>query len=1481
MIALDRFSPATRRWFTNTFAKPTAVQDQGWGPIIDEDNTLLLAPTGSGKTLAAFLACLDRLFQLPVDAEPGVRVLYVSPLKALVYDIERNLRAPLVGIANAATLEGQSVRPIRVDIRTGDTSQRDRRLQAKNPADILVTTPESLYLILGSNARATLSSVQTVIIDEIHVMAGTKRGVHLALSLERLSAHATKDPQRIGLSATQRPLDEIARYLGGPRKVEVIDTSEPPNLSLEIVVPVVDMENPTSAELGPSGDGERQLVGGKKRSGEIGFAEDFGDKPGPKKKSHGMWPTIYPKLLQLIREHRTTIVFTNSRILCERLSQRLNEMAGEELVRAHHGSISHHQRAVIEEALKAGQLPAIVATSSLELGIDMGTVDLVVLVESPGSVARGLQRVGRAGHGVGQRSEGRIFPKFRGDLVEAAVVADHMRQGKIETTTVPRNCLDVLSQQIVAMCGVASWKVDELIALIRKAYPYNELTDGLFHSVLDMLSGRYPSDAFSELAPRINWDRTKDTLTARRGAKMLSLLNAGTIPDRGLYGVFLVGEGPRLGELDEEMVYESRKGDLIILGASTWRIEDITRDKVVVSPAPGQPGRLPFWHGEKPGRPIELGRSIGAFLRELSAQKPKKAAAWLRERAPLDELAAGNLLAYVAEQREHTGTLPTDRSITVEAFRDELGDWRVCILTPYGSRVHAPWGLALQSVLEQRAGYAVNALWTDDGIAIRFADVEELPSLDILMLDPEDIENLVVEQLRYSALFATRFRENAARALLLPRRRFDGRTPLWSQRLKAQNLMAVAGKYPAFPLILETYRECLQEVFDLPALTEILRGIRSREIQVHEVETPRPSPFARSLVFAYVAAFMYDGDAPLAERKAMALTLDRNLLRELLGQEELRELLDPDSVDAVEEELQWRTEDRRARHADGVHDLLRRLGDLSTDELVDRSREDPHPWLLSLESERRIVPIRIAGVERWIAAEDAGRYRDALGIPLPPGLPAAFLEPSEAPLEGLILRWARTHGPFLVGPVADRFGLPAGAVDAILRALEATDQVLRGDIRPGGTQTEWCHPEVLRRLRRRSLAALRSEVAPVESEVYARFLMDWHGIGGRRTSMNRLQEVLDQLEGVPVPYSMLETQILPARIPDFRPQMLDELGATGAVVWIGHGPLGPRDGKVALYRRERIPLLMLKSVIPKGMLDAELDPTAVLRSRIHQHLLDRGASFMVELQRAAGNPPTAEFNGALWDLAWAGIITNDTFQPLRGVNKKVRKNARRANWTAGGRWSLVADLIGDEVNETAQAHARAMLLLDRYGIASREGAKADGLQGGFSVVYPVLRAMEESGRARRGWFVEGLTGAQFALPGAVDRLRACRTPSNDVVVLAATDPANPWGNLLSWPDSVDDGKPRRIAGAKVICVGGAPVIYEQKGGKSLVTFPTREPEHLSLAIAALVADRGTGYRTIRVDKIDGVPANRSVHAPLFVAAGFAEDYKGLERVRQR
>ena len=1004
---LESFTPQVRDWFTRSFERPTEAQDQAWPAIAAGENVLVSAPTGSGKTLAAFLWGLDRLVAEP--AEPRrTRLVYVSPLKALSYDVEKNLRAPLKGIGGDVT----------VAIRTGDTPQRERQAMLRTPPDVLITTPESLYLMLTSRAREFLVDTEWVIVDEIHAVARTKRGAHLALTLERLEELAGRPLQRIGLSATQRPLEEVGRFLAGAgRECRVVDTGVRKPLDLKIRVPVENMSEPDAHDVTDA------AVGG------VGTAAGGGDLVGsglaateaPPTTQRSIWPAIYPELLALVREHRSTIIFVNNRRGAERLAVRLNELAAEEdgaaggdepsyIARAHHGSLAREERLVVEDLLKSGELPCLVATSSLELGIDMGAVDLVIQVESPKSVTAGLQRIGRAGHNVGDVSRGRIFPKFRADLLECAVVAKRMRDGDIEPTVVPRNPLDVLAQQIVAMTAPGDeLKVPALHETIRRAYPFAELSRELLDSVLDMLDGRYPSEEFAELRPRIVWDRVEDTIRARKGARQLAVTNAGTIPDRGLYGVHLP-DGRRVGELDEEMVYEARPGQTFLLGASTWRIEEITRDRVIVTPAPGAPGAVPFWRGEGVGRPKELGEAIGAFSREAVDQDPAELAAGY----DLDERAARNLSAFLREQRDATRVVPSDRTIVIERFRDEIGDWRLCVLSPFGGRVHSAWALALSARIRDEFGLESDAIWSDDGIIVHLPDSDEPPGAELVMVEPDMLEELVVKELSGSALFGARFRENAARALLLPRAYPGKRTPLWQQRLKAQSLLEVAKRYGQFPIVLETYRECLRDVLDLPGLEELLRGLHTRELSLVEVETQRASPFASSLLFDYVATYMYEGDTPNAERRAAALSLDRDLLRELLGQEELRELIDPAALEEVEADLQRLSERTRAANADSLHDVLRAVGDLTVAEAQERCLEAvaARRILSDLEKTRRAVRMRIGGEERWIASEDAGLYRDALGAVPPGGLPAAFLEEVDEPLARLARRYARTHGPF-------------------------------------------------------------------------------------------------------------------------------------------------------------------------------------------------------------------------------------------------------------------------------------------------------------------------------------------------------------------------------------------------------------------------------------------------------------------------------------
>ncbi|MFN2628988.1 MAG: DEAD/DEAH box helicase [Gaiellaceae bacterium] len=1408
MDALAVFGPATRAWFEQAFAAPTPAQALGWPVIATGANTLIQAPTGSGKTLAAFLYAIDRL-----SAEPrqGLRVLYVSPLKALNYDVERNLRGPLAGLRSEVS----------VAVRTGDTPAKDRQAMLRKPPDILITTPESLFLLLTSQGREMLKSVETLILDEVHAVAGTKRGSHLSLSVERLERLTERPVQRIGLSATQRPLEEIGRFVSGGRAIELVDAGVAKELDLQVVVPLEDLREPGSGAPGGAG-----VVG-----------------TGAEGAGSSIWPSIYPEILRLVREHRSTIVFVNNRRLAERLALRLNELAEEDVARAHHGSLAREQRVEIEELLKRGAIPCLVATSSLELGIDMGAVDLVVQVESPKSVARGLQRIGRAGHELHAVSKGRIFPKFRADLLEAAVVVGLMREGRIEETVVPRNPLDVLAQQIVAICAEEEIEVADLHHLVRGAYPFADLSRQQLENVLDMLAGRYPSDEFAELRPRIIWDRTAGVVRGRAGARRLAVTNAGTIPDRGLYGVHLVDGGGRVGELDEEMVYEARAGQVFLLGASSWRIEEITRDRVLVSPAPGVPGAVPFWKGEGVGRPYELGEEIGKFSRQVVAWSERSALTNLTARG-LDDRAARNLWTFLQEQQAATGTVPSDRTVVIERFRDEIGDWRVCILTPFGARVHAPWALALAARLRESLGLEVQSIWSDDGIALHLPDADMPPPTESLLLERDELDELVVAEVGQSALFGARFRENAARALLIPRRRPGERTPLWQQRLKAQGLLQVARRYGSFPIILETYRECLQDVFDLPALKRLLTGIATREIDVVDVESTSASPYSASLLFDYIATYMYEDDTPPAERRAQALSLDRDLLRELLGQEELRNLLDRAAIEEVERQLRG-----APRTSEELHDLLRLRGDLRSGEY------DPGLAGLLLR-ERRALLVRLAGEERLIAAEDAGRYRDAFGIMPPGGLPEAFLESPEDPLLTVIRRYARGRGPFTTAQAAGRYGID---LEPALRELERREELVRGELRPGGTEREWCDPDVLRRLRRASLAALRREVEPAEQAALGRFLPHWHGIDRRAT----LREALVPLHGLALPVSLWESEVLKRRVPGYRPELLDQLCASGEVVWVGAGL-----DRVAIYFREDAPVL--------GRPAAATPPEGPAHEQVRA-VLSSSAEFWYDLVAATGLDE-AEVLPALWELVWAGEVTNDAWQPLRAgrryhaqrPSQRPRRFSRqRAAVTTAtqGRWSLAGRLFPGRPDRRALAE----LLLERQGIVTRDGVRGEGIPGGYGAVYAELRALETLGTCRRGYFVEGLGGAQFALPGGVERLRELRPADGEApepLVLAAADPAQPYGAAISWPRRAG-ARAARVAGAHVVLLGGEAVLFVERGGRSLVPLRDPDEEWLRPALAALVEHvRRGGAKRLAVERFDGAPVVESEAMPLLLEAGF-------------
>ena len=1530
MEALDFAQAPVRAWFGAAFARgPTGAQTQAWPVIAGGDSTLLLAPTGSGKTLAAFLVALDRLMFEPEDGRAaGCRVLYVSPLKALGVDVERNLRAPLAGIRATAERLGHPVRVPSIGVRSGDTPQNERQRMVRRPPDILITTPESLYLMLTSSAQTILRSVDTVIVDEIHALVASKRGAHLFLSLERLEELRRQDglppTQRVGLSATQRPLDEIARLLGGgeihqeawrPRPVTVVDAGKKKRLDLTIEVPVEDMARLSDEAVPVEAPAPLEEPAPWEDSGEDPFAHAFdapeGASPalapwsdqldpvpsGPAAQpetQRSIWPSIHPRLVELIRAHTSTLVFVNSRRLAERLAAAINEVAGEELCLAHHGSLSKSARAEVEDRLKRGQLPALVTTSSLELGIDMGAIDLVVQIEAPPSVASGMQRIGRANHDVGGVSKGIVFPKFRGDLLACAAVGARMLEGEVEQTRYPRNPLDVLAQQVVAIVSEGEGIGEQaLFELVRRAAPFAELPEASFRGVLDMLSGRYPSEEFAELRPRLTWDRMEGRLLPRAGAKRIAVVNGGTIPDRGLYGVFLAqgGEGAskRVGELDEEMVFESRVGDVFLLGASSWRIEDITHDRVLVSPAPGEPGKMPFWHGDRPGRPADLGRAVGALTRALERMGDARATETLVKEHTLEPQAAENLVRYLREQRE-TSALPTDQQLVIERFTDEIGDWRVVVLTPFGARVHAPWATAVLARLQEATGVDVDMMWTDDGMVFRLLEADSPPDPELFLPRSDEVEAQVTRQLGNTSLFAAHFRENAGRALLLPKRAPGRRSPLWAQRRKAGNLLEVAARYPSFPIILETYRECLKDVFDLPALQALLKAIGTRALRVEVVDTKTPSPFAASVLFSYVANFIYEGDAPLAERRAQALSIDQSQLRALLGEAELRKLLDPDAIAEVERGLQRLDRKYPLRHADGIHDLLLQIGDLSLDELRDRAEPDLDVEAVvdELVRTRRAIRVRIAETDRIAAVEDAGRLRDGLGVVSPPGIPAAFLEPSDDPLGELVGRYARTHGPFSAQACAARLGLGVVQARSVLERLERRGRVQRGEFLPRGVGEEWCEQEVLRRLKRMSLARLRAEVEPVEAAALGRFLPEWHGLHRPRSGLDALLSVVEQLQGAPLVASELHEAILPARVEGYRPADLDELCAAGEVLWRGLESLGPKDGRVALYLTDTYPRLAPPPTPAQG----------ALAQRVRALLSERGALFFSDLAAATGAFP-ADLAEALWDLVWSGEVSNDTARPLRsrlgdGAGRTRDRDRRRAGRSgrsfrsrrAGppgteGRWSLLPR--AEARSETERRAGIAQQLLERHGVLTREAAAHEVDAGGFSVVYPVLKAMEEAGRIRRGYFVEGLGAVQFAWPGAEDRLRGLRDEDpgepRSLRVLAATDPANPYGGALPWPEH-PSGRPQRGAGARVVLHGGALIGFLHRSEATLLTYlPDEEPARSEAARAlaeALAARVVQGARRSQlVARIDGADPREHPLRPFLEARGFAPTGRGL------
>lgn len=1540
---LGRFRPQVGQWFEDVFAAPTPVQEQAWDKISQGAHALVVAPTGSGKTLAAFLWALNSLVEkegrtaLPVGpavrgGAQGVKVLYISPLKALGVDVENNLRAPLNGIARTAERLGLDVPDITVGVRSGDTPSAERARQIRKPPDILITTPESAYLMLTSKAAGILASVDTVIIDEIHALAGTKRGVHLALTLERLAAVAGEF-QRIGLSATVRPLSAVSNFLGGDRPVDIVAPPALKRWQLDVHVPVEDMSDLPTPEQGST-------IGEMTVDDPLGITGTFdgarlqaSDSALPTAKS--IWPFIEEDLYSEIMEHRSTLVFVNSRRTAERLTSRLNELYAQEhdpeslspatrrdpaqlmkqvdvagtapavIARAHHGSVSKDERLLTETMLKEGSLRAVVATSSLELGIDMGAVELVVQVESPPSVASGLQRVGRAGHSVGAVSQGSFYPKHRADLVQSTLTVSRMREGLIEEMHSPRNPLDVLAQQTVAAVAAAEvapvtvrgvqpgaegfgeadsvggLDADTWYSMVRRAWPYRDLAREVFDSVIDLVSGVYPSADFSELKPRVVYDRITGMLSPRPGAQRVAVTNGGTIPDRGMFGVFLSAGGEntgprRVGELDEEMVYESRVGDIFTLGATSWRIEEITRDQVIVTPAPGHTGRLPFWNGDQAGRPYELGQALGAYRREVH-QDPSVV-------QDADENAARNIAAYLREQYEATGIIPDEKTLVLERFKDELGDWRVVLHSPFGRGVNAAWALAVGQRVAELTGMDPQAVAGDDGIVLRLPEGEKEPDGSLFVFDADEITDIVTEQVGGSALFASRFRECAARALLLPRRNPGKRAPLWQQRQRAEQLLDVARKYPSFPIILETVRECLQDVYDLPALTETMRELGHRRVRIAEVTTEQPSPFASTLLFNYTGAFMYEGDSPLAEKRAAALALDPALLSKLLGTVELRELLDPEIIAQVHAQLQRTAEDRRARTTEEVADLLRLLGPIPVEEMAEHTNV-PLSAIESLGA--RVMRVRIGGREHFAQPLDAPLLRDALGVPVPPGVPAQQATITDA-LQQLVSRWARTRGPFVLRDLQDAFGLSASTAHT---ALQSIDTIVEGRYRQGIEEAEYCAAEVLRTIRSRSLAAARAATEPVSAATFGRFLPDWQQVApvGKRPALRGADgvfSVIEQLAGVRLPASAWESLILPARVGDYLPTMLDELTANGEVLIVGAGKAGAND-----------PWIMLLPADYAAQLAPQLEPEELGLSMLQSatlEVLQRGGSFLFGdiLSRVPGTAD--ELREALWSLMEMGLVSPDSFAPIRthvatagsrsgATAHRAKRRPTRSRLRMGrtsfaqsqglggasaapdvaGRWA--ASVSGHGVDATSRSVAHGEAWLDRYGVVTRGSVVAEDVLGGFALAYKVLSGFEESGKAMRGYVIEGLGAAQFSTPAVIDRLRGLAdspdvtgwpsgTQEPQTYLLAAADPANPYGAALPWPET--EGSPTRAAGALVVLVDGLPVAHLTRGGKTLTTFPVTagidDGEVVGYIVAALTEAVASGRLSpLTIEKANG------------------------------
>ncbi len=1476
------FHPAVRAWFSANFGAPSPPQLLGWPVIRAGENVLILSATGTGKTLAAFLEVLSRLYSNGTGR--GVQVIYISPLKALNNDIARNLTGPLRGIAATAGELGLTVPEIRVAVRTGDTPARERQAMVRKPPDILITTPESLFLLLSSpRAREILRPVHTIIIDEIHAMAGNKRGVHLSLSVERLAWLAGRPLQRIGLSATQRPLELIASYLGGeedgaPRPVRIVDARLAKEMLLQIT-------------MGP---------------------DELAGAPGGT-----LWPAMHEKIYTLVQQHRSTLIFVNARAVAEKVTLGLNQLAGHTLARTHHGSLSRSVRESVETSLKKGELQALVCTSSLELGIDVGAVDLVIQVESPRSASSGLQRVGRSGHVLGAASRGIFLAKMEDDLLDMAWVGREMLQGEVEPTSIPANCLDVLAQQAVSMAGTDDWLVDDMWRLVRRSHCYRQLGREQLVAVLEMLSGRYPARDITELRPKLAWDRIADVLRALPGTRAAAVAGAGTIPDRAYYAVYLAEKNVRLGELDEEMVFESKPGDAFMLGNAVWRIISITNDRVLVEAAPGAVPKIPFWNGDRGGRSAATGRRVGQFWEELANLPASEAGIqWLQTNCALDEAAAAGLLSYIEAQKRHTGLVPSHRCLLLESYVDEGGDYRITLHSPFGFRVHTAWDIAVRHRLRELFGVDVSSLAADSGIMWRVPRGQEPPALELLVYLEGEAERRILAELPSSALFGAFFRMNSARSLVLGRSSPRKRLPLWLQRIKAGELLAVARQEREFPVALETFRECLHDVLDLPGLLAIQAELSAGHIQVEYRHTAMPSPFARSFLLEFTRNYLYNDDTPKAERKAQFLSLNRDLLQNLLGEEALRDLLDAEAIAAAQARRQHLTPGRLARTADELEEILLDLGDLTQEEAEERSQA---PGLLAeLLQAGRAAPFTFPGLDelRYIAAEEAALYKAAFAT-------AASADESatvEQARLALLRRFARTHGPFVRGDVAGRYGWAAAECDDLAQALVEEGILLAGAFQPGRTEPEWCHSDVLQEVHRRTLATLRQEVEAVPGAVYARFLAGWQGLqfaadepaGSPLTGADGLANLLDQFSGLFLPTEVWERDVLPARLPGYDPAWLDILCARGEYLWVLQPGGNPQHGKLAFFRREDADLLW--PLLMKEIGAAALSPLAM---QVETALRQRGAAFAHEL--AAGVADIAAVQSALWELALAGRATNDTFAPPRLGGKagaaaapalappapagrrsggwrsspRLRQELRQRATAAGrmtGRWSLLPMPApagaegatsapagsGYDMSSAESAYRRlAEILLCRWGVVARDMLAAEGLSSLWGSVYRALRLMEMAGQARGGYFVDGLGGSQFALPEAVDRLRAERdaAPAASPLLLSSCDPAAVCGPLLPAELPAGVGYVRSPLNY-VVLVAGVPALYIAGFGRTLWRPAGLSDEAWSTAARMLPAlldipGHQRPRRSVAVQSIDGVPAPQSPAAAELRSVGFS------------